>query len=116
MKLRRSIYPSIAWLLLIWILSSIPSKNLPGIQVLGIDKLAHVCVYFILGLLCNLWLKSLHCKTYQVVFFYSLLLLTATADEFHQYYIPGRSVVVYDLMANGLGLVLAMGLYLKKHD
>jgi len=113
-KLLRSAYPSLLWLCVIWTLSSIPSKDLPSFNILGFDKLAHTCVYFILGMLINLWMKPRGLKTYQVIFVYALLLLSATADEFHQYYIPGRSVVVYDLMANCAGLALALGLNLKK--
>ena len=107
MKLFGTIYPALFWLAVIWMLSSLPTTSLPSIQIMGFDKLAHMGVYFILGLLCNLWLKRKSFTGVQTLFFYSVLILLATADEAHQAFIPGRDVSGYDLLANTLGLVLA---------
>lgn len=107
MKLLRSIYPSLVWLGFIWTLSSTPSDNLPTFKILGFDKLAHTFVYFVFGLLVYIWMKAHKITGVRRLFAFAILILLATADEYHQNYIPGRSVVVYDLMANLLGLALA---------
>lgn len=116
MRLFRSIYPSLAWLGLIWTMSSLPSSNIPSFKIVGFDKLAHICVYFILGILINSWLRARKFTRSQVFFFYCILIFLASADEFHQTYIPGRSVTVYDQMANLIGLGLASLLLLKKQS
>jgi len=115
MKLLRSIYPSLAWLGMIWTLSSLPSSSIPSFQVVGFDKLAHIFVYGILGILINPWLRARKFSRSQVIFIYSMLILLASADEYHQNYIPGRSVMVYDLMANLIGLGLGSLLLLRRH-
>ena len=98
---------SLVWLLLIWTLSSLPSNDLPGLKILSIDKVAHLGIYLILGLLVNGVLKSIKAGRITISLVYAILLLNAALDETHQQFIPGRSVSIYDLMANSLGLVLA---------
>lgn len=101
---------SALWLLFIWTLSSLPSDDLPGIQIISADKLAHIGVYLVLGLLVNNCLKHAKSGVTGINLVYALLLLNAALDEAHQKYIPGRSVSVYDLMANTLGLAFAWGI------
>lgn len=105
MKINRAMYPWLFWLSLIWIVSSIPSDSLPSYKIIGIDKLAHFAQYLILGLLVNRWLKRMDLKGRKCIYVYGLLLILAIIDELHQVYIPGRSVSVYDCLANGSGLV-----------
>jgi len=98
---------AILWMAIIWIISSIPSKDLPSFSMFGIDKLAHFGVYFVWGILVNLYLKTCGAgkKVYWIV--YLMMLIAAALDEYHQKYIPGRSVTVYDFMANAAGLLSA---------
>lgn len=95
----------LGWWIIIWILSSIPSKNLPQIDALSWDKAAHAGVYFILGWLLNIWMKqkSFPLGTRSLIF--SLVLVSALFDELHQDFIPGRSVSLYDFLANSAGLL-----------
>ncbi len=116
MKLRSSIFPALAWLAIIWLMSSLPSKELPSIRIIGFDKLAHISVYAILGFLCNSWMKSRKLSRVEYILVYALLLLSAAADEYHQNFIPGRSVTVYDLMANTIGLLIPLSIGLLTHD
>lgn len=108
----KGLIPAIIWLALIWTASSLPAKDIPSVQILGFDKLEHVGVYAVLGVLVNRALRQFKLHWTQVIFIYALLVLLASADEFHQSYIPGRSVSGYDQIANVLGL--SLGLLLKR--
>jgi VanZ family protein len=96
--------PLLIWWLAIWAVSSVPSKQLPSLQILSVDKLAHAGVYLVLALLANRSLRQAGAGTKTVMLVYCLLLLNAGLDELHQYLIPGRSVSWWDFAANGLGL------------
>ncbi|MDD4309442.1 MAG: VanZ family protein [Candidatus Cloacimonetes bacterium] len=80
---------------------------MPEINIFSGDKIAHIAVYTLLGILFNPWLKSKRLPFYKQFLFYATLLLLAALDEYHQNFILGRSVSVYDLMANALGLSIA---------
>lgn len=122
MKWFKTIYPSLLWLAFIWILSSLPSKSLPSFNILGFDKLEHITIYAILGILFSTWRKNKnslqesdtdnHYKNSSLLFM--VLLLLAGLDEYHQIWIPGRSVSIYDLFANALGLSLGFWVSRKR--
>lgn len=105
---------SLVWLILIWTLSSLPSHDLPGLKIISIDKVAHLGIYLILGILVNGVLTSIKAGKPTISLVYAILLLNAALDEAHQQYIPGRSVSIYDLMANSLGLCLALMWMLRR--
>lgn len=111
MKQRPLFKPSLIlvllWLGTIWIMSSIPSANLPSIKIFSSDKIAHFGVYFILGLLLNRWLRAKGFSRKTVMLVYALLFLNAALDEWHQTFIPGRSVSLWDLLANFSGIMAA---------
>ncbi len=99
--------PVIAWALVITIGTSLP--RVPGPEVDGGDKLAHLLAYGVLGLLLMRGLRRSH----------RLPLLRAGAltlglggtygvlDELHQIPLPGRSCTLGDIAADLLGLALA---------
>ncbi|HAN40573.1 MAG TPA: VanZ family protein [Candidatus Cloacimonetes bacterium] len=104
-KSNLSLYLLIGWWCIIWIASSIPSANLPDIQVLSWDKLAHFGIYFVLGCLLNWRMKEKNYPLGKRSLIYIPVLVTALLDELHQKYIPGRNVCVYDFLANAAGLI-----------
>ena len=106
---------SLGWLSLIWIVSSIPSDELPGIKIVSADKLAHIAVYLVLGLLVNSWIKELSLSRRWMNLIYAVLILLASLDEQHQELIRGRTVSIYDLLANCTGIALAY-LGALRHD
>ncbi|HQQ67271.1 MAG TPA: VanZ family protein [Candidatus Cloacimonadota bacterium] len=110
------LYLSLLWMLLIWLVSSIPSKDLPSVNLWSSDKLAHILVYLIWGLLVSTYLRKRNVGTQVYLGIFVLMWISAALDEYHQSYIPGRSVSVYDFFANSLGLLSALftGLYKKK--
>ena len=92
MKFFRTIYPTLFWLIIIWILSSIPSQDLPSVNIVGFDKLQHLGVYAVLGCLigyCCVF-KKLGYK--EDCPYLPWTYCTCRYDEYHQRYIPGRDV------------------------
>jgi len=103
--------PAILFYLLIFLLSS---------QDLGIhldkhslDKVAHVIEFTIMAFLLSLGffnvLKASSSAKITVTFFLALAL--AILDEFHQRFVPGRTMDVRDELADALGIAVGILLY-----
>jgi len=110
MKARFYLICSVLWMALIWIISSIPGKEIPEISILGIDKLAHFGIYFFWSALLKQYAEARDSKAIESVLILALMMLLASLDEYHQHYIPGRSVSFYDLLANWAGILMAWGI------
>jgi len=116
MKFLRTIYPTLIWFCLIWILSSLPSQHIPSVNITCFDKLEHIGVYAVLSCLLGYWLSFKDWKLTIVILIYLLLLLLAGLDEYHQTYIPGREVSLYDFMANSAGIIIGFLFFLHQND
>ena len=92
---------------LIWILSSIPQSGIPDLNVFGVDKIAHFGIYFVWGLWAVLYLLKRQAGCRHSALFFAIMMFLAALDEYHQHYIPGRQVSVWDLLANWGGLIAA---------
>jgi len=103
-----------SWLLTIWILSSLPSANLPDYQIFSLDKVLHFGVYFVLGTFFSFYLLRRKAQPRKCLLWFGVLILSALAEEYHQAYIPGRSVSVYDFLANASGLIVAVIVWYRK--
>lgn len=116
MSAKGYLYLCVLWMLLIWLVSSIPSKDLPTVNIWSGDKLAHILVYFIWGLLVSTYMRTRTAATKTYLGVFVLMWISAALDEYHQRFIPGRSVSIYDFYANSFGLLSALltGLYQKK--
>lgn len=69
------------------------------------DKILHVVLYLILGLLYSRahnwqWGKGTFIWTFLFTLFYGF------SDEFHQSFVPGRVPSIFDVIADGIGGVL----------
>jgi VanZ family protein len=110
---------TLGWALFILIATLIPGKTIPSVPIFGIDKLVH---FFIFGVLIFLWLydsnkDSVNRLKKQHSFMLSILY--GISIEFIQYYIPGRSCSIYDIIANSIGVALgyyAFTIYKKKKN
>jgi VanZ family protein len=116
MKFLRTIYPTLIWFCLIWILSSLPSQHIPSVNIAFFDKLEHIGVYVVLSCLLGYWLSFKDWKLTIVILIYLFLLLLAGLDEYHQTYIPGREVSLYDFMANSAGIIIGFLFFLHQND
>jgi VanZ family protein len=103
------------WLLLIWIVSSLPAEKLPNIDALNLDKLAHISVYFIFSVL--LFVNYKHNKTSKISKYQLLLIaiVLAALDEAHQELVVNRTVSLYDLSANITGVLLGYLVVMRKN-
>ena len=98
---------TLCWAGLIFYLSSQPSIDTPALFP-GQDKLFHLIAFGILGLLAT---GSLHASqtgypTRQVWLVVLAVLLYGILDECHQYFVPGRSADIYDVLADAIGGLL----------
>ena len=72
-----------------------------------IRKMAHLTEYFILGALLY---KTCRCYLYVGFEIISIIagFLYACSDEFHQYFVPGRSAKNWDVLIDTSGVVLGV--------
>lgn len=101
--------PVAAWALVIFGLSSIPGSSIPDMGFSLADKVAHVCVYGVLGLLLfRAWRRR--APALSAILAVAVTALCALAygisDEFHQLFVPNRSADVLDLVADLVGGLL----------
>jgi len=92
----------ILWIVIILILSLIPTAEAPKLQKIGMDKVFHFGAYALLGMIAQ-----------SVAGFHSITigLILGTATELLQHFVPGRTVEFLDWTANVLGLGLGIGSY-----
>jgi len=112
MLLRRlSLLLALAWMGTLFYLSHQPTLDTP-LLFPGQDKLFHAVAYGILGfLLLGSRIPSAQGFTNtQVRSSIIIASLYGISDEFHQYFVPGRSSDVWDWVADTLGAVIAVSL------
>ena len=106
MSMRTYNFLVIIFCLVITIGSSIPGSSIPELKIFGMDKILHVLEYFILGYLL---INSVNDKTqYPVYLSFVLGLCFALIDETYQLTVIGRSSSSFDVIADAIGLTLAI--------
>ena len=96
---------------MIFYLSHLPGDSLGLPDVAGIDKIFHIIAY---GCLAAAFLYGLHSpsaassRTVTVIVVTLFCLLFGIADEYHQSFIPLRSVSIWDVAADISGALLAV--------
>lgn len=104
--------PIILYLILIFILSSIPGDNLPELGFELNDKLIHLGVYFFAFLLFYLsfsnFMKESLISRNPLVFSLIFTNLYAILDELHQALVPNRSAEFFDFVADFIGSLLGL--------
>jgi VanZ family protein len=117
----RTLLPACVWALTIFVASSIPSRDLPAEDIFEYDKLIHMAIYFIFAGLLYRALRfegtSPAMRSRAAVVTIAIIALYGMTDEYHQHFVPGRSMDVYDWVADvagGLLCVVVMS-YLSRH-
>ncbi len=102
------------FLLLIICGSSIPGKSIPSVINLSWDKLLHILEYAIMGWLAFRAFKE-EIKSPKLVLPISGIIF-GCIDEAWQSMIPGRFPSHYDIIADGIGVILGVitGSFLNK--
>ena len=99
------------WALLIFVLCATPGDYIPSndwLELLSVDKLVHASIFFCLTLLCFIAIiKSAKPDTYLYVFCLLCILYGASLELMQAYCFRNRSADWQDMVANGLGCVLA---------
>jgi len=107
-KFLKFFLPPILWAGIIFWNSSLPRPPIPQIEFNHFDKILHFGAYFILGYLTTrAWLVGKREKRTMKIYFISALIgiLYGLSDEFHQYFVPGRSSEWSDWLADSLGII-----------
>lgn len=105
--------PLFAYCILIFTLSA-RSKVISGPDIPSGDQILHVIQYFILGFLMVRAFFSLQRPRSKVVLFIislSISVLFAFSDEFHQFFVSGRTASLTDVMADGVGASIGTAVY-----
>lgn len=85
--------------------TSLPSSAVPG-QVAAYDKFLHFTIYAIFAVLLVRPMTEVASRWQAVVLTLTIALLFAAVDEWHQGFIPGRSMELADWRADSLGAVV----------
>jgi VanZ family protein len=105
--------PPIAYAVLIFFLSSL-SSPLPALTSTVWDKLLHAAEYAVLAsLLCRALRGERLGWTRAIGLALALASAYAATDEWHQWFVPGRSADVRDYLADTLGAAAGAVLYAR---
>jgi len=102
--------PPIGYALLIFALSSIKSASFPTVGFKLADKFIHLGEYGLFAFILTRFLVQLGWKN---PYIWAVLIASfyGITDEIHQFYVPGRTMEVYDWMADTLGGLAGSQLY-----
>ena len=100
---------------LIFIGSSIPGKALLEVRIW--DKLIHLVEFGILSLILGKAFRTSEPKIFikhAAILSVIMTILYGISDEIHQSFVPLRCPDVYDVVADGIGGILAQGIFVIK--
>lgn len=105
--------PVLAYVSLIFTVSSQPNLQAPLHFTYG-DKVVHLLEYLVLGLLLVRALRAtlrVGRPLFAAMMAIGLVVLVGAGDETLQYFIPGRSSDIFDLLADSIGGAIAQFVY-----
>ncbi|MEJ2635183.1 MAG: VanZ family protein [Calditrichia bacterium] len=112
--------PALLWTLLIFALSSIPNLAGPDLGFRMQDKFYHFTFYGFYGILLALAFYNQNrfpaLRRYFLVFTILFGMIYGLSDEIHQYFVPGRQMDFFDLLADSSGVAFgAVIFHLRYH-
>lgn len=101
--------PATVWAILIFTASSISTPPSVGPEFVMKDKVVHMLVYCIFGVLLQRSFSTMEkLAPRSVLLALAVGIAYGALDEFHQYFVPGRDSSVYDFVADGAGVGLSV--------
>lgn len=89
-------------------LSAKEKENITKKFTLYIRKFAHFFLYFVLAIFVFVLLREFITIDYKLIFFTILVcFIYAITDELHQYFIPGRTSRVFDILVDTTGATIS---------
>lgn len=104
-NIRKYWLPVFVCMAVIFYASSLPGKSIPGLFKFQ-DVVFHFTAYFILSLFLARALKNRNpgINRFKLIVFTAFLVICyGLSDEFHQSFVPGRSVSGFDVFIDSLG-------------
>jgi VanZ family protein len=107
----RAYAPAVIWAVVIFGASSVPSDAIPHSIIFSQDKLIHLGVYAILGFLLYRGIRHRNTLAWTAAGWltFGIGVVYGASDELHQHFVPGRSMDIFDLIADAIGVALAVG-------
>src|SRR5438045_6293623 len=98
---------------LIFYLSSLPALTFPKVEIPFFDKFVHICLYGLLGfslarvftLTSDRPFSFINCGP-SILAAIVIASVYGVSDEFHQSFVPGRAVELFDVLADVTGATL----------
>ena len=115
-------WPPAAWAATILTITSIPNPDLGRVGAIlppGADKLVHAALYAVLGWLAWRAARPASGRRRNAARVLLAIVALAAFDEWHQQFIPGRSMDVLDWAADGIGAssgLLAAMTFLRREE
>lgn len=109
----------IIWLIVIFLLSTLPGQGTPADFLTGVTrKIAHFVEYAILMFLFFKVLRLYFRETFLKALFIGIAcsVIYAMTDEFHQLYVTGRFGTVRDVIIDSFGILVMAGLICLEHE
>ena len=102
--------PVVSWMGLIFLLSAQP--ELPHTGTRWLDPfLSAGALILLFAVLAMLLARAVGARPRQMVVAFTLAVVYALSDEFHQMYVPGRHADALDLLWDALGAALGLGAF-----
>jgi VanZ family protein len=95
--------PAFAWLVLIFLLTSLPGGAVPRVGIPNVDKIAHFSLYAVLGLLSARAAATSVVLRVRLALVLLCVAIVGCVDEWHQQFIVGRDEDGFDWLADVSG-------------
>lgn len=104
--------PLIVSSLVVFIISAQPTSPFILKTEWGEDKIWHFVGYFIYGIAAQIFSIGYFKTKMQILSLaFVISFVFALSDEIHQYFVPGRSCDIFDLLADCLGISISLFFY-----
>lgn len=107
--------PAFLWAALLFFLSSLTSMEIPKLTIQFSDLYLHFVAYSAFGYFLTMAFFAPDLQFSQKKIFIAILIgmVYGASDEVHQMYVPGRMATVSDWIADSLGVMFGLFIFIK---